>query len=167
MVADAGPYNDLTLLLAADMARMFDRNDDAMAMYAGALDKNPNIRDASYFLAFMYYEKKDGARMLPLTSKLVEIDPSNPDNYLLQSEALKLAAQSETDAARRPRCSRIAEFRREARVAACRTSCWSRSSSAGRGSAARAAPSRTAGRPRSRTPSPWISSMPRGTCWSR
>jgi hypothetical protein len=109
MVADAGPYNDLTLLLAADMARMLDRNEDAMAMYAGALDKNPNIRDASYFLAFMYYEKKDGARMLPLTSKLVEIDPSNPDNYLLQSEALKLAAQSETDAARKAQMLKDAE----------------------------------------------------------
>jgi tetratricopeptide (TPR) repeat protein len=101
MVATPGEYNDLTLLLAADMARLLNRNDDAMAMYAGALDKNPNIRDATYFLAFMSYEKKDGARMLPLTQKLVELDPSNPDNYLLLSEATKLAAANETDAAKK------------------------------------------------------------------
>ncbi len=109
MVADATPYNDLTLLLAADMARMLSRNDDAMAMYAGALKKNPNVRDASYFLAFMYYEKKDFAKMLPLTQKLIEIDPSNPDNYLLHAEALKLAALAEKDAPKKAQLIKDAE----------------------------------------------------------
>lgn len=109
LVATPRQYNDLTLLLAADMARMFGRNDDAMAMYAGALDQNPNIRDATYFLAFMYYEKKDGAKMLPLTQKLVELDPSNPDNFLLLSEATKLAAASETDAAKKAQMMKAAD----------------------------------------------------------
>ncbi len=109
MVADPSPYNDLTLLLAADMARMLQRNDDAMAMYAGALVKNPNVRDANYFLAFMYYEKKDFAKMLPLTTKIIEIDPSNPDNYLLHAEALKLAALAEKDAAKKAQLIKDAE----------------------------------------------------------
>lgn len=101
MVADPSTYDDLTLLLAADLARMISRNADAMAMYEGALKKNPNVRDANYFLAFMYYEKKDAAKMLPLADKLVELDPSNPDNHVLRGEALRLAALAEKDPAKK------------------------------------------------------------------
>ncbi len=101
MAAEPSKYTDLTLLLAADMARLLNRNDDAMTFYAAALAQNPNIRDANYFLAFMQYEKKDAAKMLPLTTKLLEIDPSNPENYILHSEALKLAAETETDPAKK------------------------------------------------------------------
>ncbi|HET8769988.1 MAG TPA: hypothetical protein VFM71_03290, partial [Gemmatimonadaceae bacterium] len=55
MAAEPSKYSDLTLLLAADMARLLNRNDDAMTFYAAALAQNPNIRDANYFLAFMQY----------------------------------------------------------------------------------------------------------------
>ena len=98
LVADATPYGDLTLLLAADLARGFGRNDDAMAMYAGALAKNPNIRDANYFLAYMYYEAKMPEKMLPLTERLLIIDPSNGDNYLMRAYAYQLMAATEKDA---------------------------------------------------------------------
>lgn len=101
MVNDPSPYNDLTLLLGADVARMFSRNEDAMALYAGALEKNPNTRDASYFLSFMYYEAKKAAPMMALTEKLVAIDPSNPDNYLMRAYAFKLTADEETDATKK------------------------------------------------------------------
>lgn len=107
--ADPAPYDDLTLLLAADMARVFQRNDDAMKLYEAALAKNANVRDANYFLAFMYYEKKDAPKMLALTTKVIELDPSNPDNYLLHSEAIKLAAAAETDAAKKRAMTREAE----------------------------------------------------------
>lgn len=106
---DPAPYDDLTLLLAADMARLLQRNDDAMKMYGAALQKNPNVRDANYFLAFMHYEKKDAAKMLPLTTKVVELDPSNPDNFLLHAEALKLAAAAEKDAAKKAAMLKEAE----------------------------------------------------------
>lgn len=98
MVADPAPYGDLTLLLAADVARAFSRTSDAMAMYAAALAKNPNIRDANYFLAYMYYEAKQPDKMLPLTEKLIEIDPSNGDNYLMRAYAYQLMASAEKDA---------------------------------------------------------------------
>lgn len=98
MVADPSPYSDLTLLMAADLSRGFSRNADAMAMYAGALAKNPNIRDANYFLAYMYYEAKQPEKMLPLTDKLIEIDPSNGDNFLMRAYAYQLMAQAEKDA---------------------------------------------------------------------
>lgn len=98
MVADASPYNDLTLQLAADVARMFGRTDDAMAMYRGTLAKNPNIRDANYFLAYMYYEAKQPDKMMPLTDKLMEVDPSNGDNFLMRAYAYSLMASAEKDA---------------------------------------------------------------------
>jgi tetratricopeptide (TPR) repeat protein len=97
MVADPAPYSDLTLLLAADLARAMSRNQDAMAMYAGALAKNPNIRDANYFLAYMYYEAKQPEKMLPLTERLIAIDPSNGDNYLMRAYAYQLMVQAERD----------------------------------------------------------------------
>lgn len=109
MVADPSPYQDLTLIIAADMARMMQRNDDAKALYAGALSKNPNLRDANYFLSFMYYEEKEPAKMLPLARKLVELDPSNPDNYLLLAEALRMNAAAETDAAKKAQLTREAD----------------------------------------------------------
>lgn len=97
MVTDPTPYSDLTLLLAADMARAMNRTSDAMAMYAGALAKNPNIRDANYFLAYMYYEAKQPEKMIPLTQRLMEIDPSNGDNFLMRAYAYQLMVAAERD----------------------------------------------------------------------
>jgi hypothetical protein len=97
MVADPTPYTDLTLLLAADLARATNRNADAMRMYEGALAKNPNIRDANYFLAYMYYEAKQPEKMMPLTDRLIAIDPSNGDNFLMRAYAFQLMVQAEKD----------------------------------------------------------------------
>lgn len=98
MVADATPYTDLTLLIAADLARFFDQKAAAIAMYEGALAKNPNIRDANYFLAFLYYETKQPDKIIPLAERLMQIDPSNGDNYQLKALAFQLQADVEKDA---------------------------------------------------------------------
>lgn len=97
LVATPSAYSDLTLILAADVARSFSRTADAMAMYEGALAKNPNIRDANYFLAYMYYEAKQPEKMIPLTDKLMQIDPSNGDNFLMRAYAYQLMVQAERD----------------------------------------------------------------------
>ena len=97
LVATPAAYSDLTLILAADVARAFSRTADATAMYEGALAKNASIRDANYFLAFMYYEAKQPDKMLPLTEKLIEIDPSNGDNYLMRAYAYQLMTAAERD----------------------------------------------------------------------
>lgn len=97
LVATPAAYSDLTLILAADVARAFSRTSDAMAMYEGALAKNANIRDANYFLAYMYYEAKQPEKMLPLTERLIAIDPSNGDNYLMRAYAYQLMTAAERD----------------------------------------------------------------------
>ena len=98
LVASPARYADLTLLMAADLARASSRSPDAIALYAGALARNPYMRDANYFLAYLYYEAKDAAKMLPLTDRLIELDPSNGDNYLMRAYAFQLMAQAERDA---------------------------------------------------------------------
>jgi len=97
IVAAPVRYTDLTLLMAADLARASSRSPDAIALYAGALARNPFMRDANYFLAYLYYEAKDAAKMLPLTDRLIELDPSNGDNYLMRAYAFQLMAQAERD----------------------------------------------------------------------
>lgn len=97
MVADASPYSDLTLLIAADLARFFAQKDAAIAMYEGALAKNANIRDANYFLAFLYYETKKADKIIPLAERLMQIDPSNGDNYQMKALAYQLMADAEKD----------------------------------------------------------------------
>jgi tetratricopeptide (TPR) repeat protein len=98
MVADPSPYSDFTLLLAADLARNSNRNDDGMKLYEATLAKNPNIRDANYFLAFMYYNAKQPDKMMPLTDRLMAIDPSNGDNFLMRAYAYQLMVNAERDA---------------------------------------------------------------------
>ncbi len=97
LVANPTAYSDLTLILAADVARSFSRSPDAITLFVGALAKNPNIRDANYFLAYLYYEAKQPDKMLPLTDKLMAIDPSNGDNYLMRAYAYSLMAGAERD----------------------------------------------------------------------
>ncbi|MCE9601723.1 MAG: FxLYD domain-containing protein [Gemmatimonadetes bacterium] len=97
LVATPAAYSDLTLILASDVARAFSRTADAIAMYEGALAKNPNIRDANYFLAYMYYEAKQPEKMIPLTDRLIEIDPSNGDNFLMRAYAYQLMTAAERD----------------------------------------------------------------------
>jgi tetratricopeptide (TPR) repeat protein len=101
MIEDPLPYPDLTLLIGAETSRMLNRTDDAMALYKGALEKNPNIRDANYFLTFMLIEAKRVAETGPLLDKLMEIDPSNPDNLLMRTMALRQVAEEEKDTRKR------------------------------------------------------------------
>jgi tetratricopeptide (TPR) repeat protein len=96
--ADAASYTDLTLLIAADLARFFNQKESAIALYEGALAKNENIRDANYFLAFLYYETKKPDKIIPLADRLMKIDPSNGDNYQLKALAYQLQADAEKDA---------------------------------------------------------------------
>jgi tetratricopeptide (TPR) repeat protein len=98
MIEDPTPFPDLTLLLGAETSRMMSKSDNAMALYKAALAKNPNIRDANYFLSYMLLEAKKPAETTALLERLVTIDPGNPDNVMMQSMAVRLVAEAERDA---------------------------------------------------------------------
>ena len=101
MIEDPVPYQDLALLIGAESSRMLNRAEQAMTLYRAALEKNPNIRDANYFLAFLSIEAKKPQDAMPLIEKLLAIDPSNPDNLMMKSLALRPAAEAERDPAKR------------------------------------------------------------------
>ena len=107
VIADRARYSDLTLLIGAELARATSRNAEAMSLYEGALAKNANIRDANYFLAYLYYEAKQPEKMLPLTERLIAIDPSNGDNYLMRAYAYQLLASGEKDAKKKAEYTRM------------------------------------------------------------
>ncbi len=102
-------FPDISLLLGGETARMKSRTEDAMALYRAALAKNPNIRDANYFLSYLLLEANKPAEALPLTQKLIELDPSNPDNYMMASIAARQTAQAESNAQQKAALTRQAD----------------------------------------------------------
>jgi tetratricopeptide (TPR) repeat protein len=62
---------------------------DAVTLFAMAAKMNPYFRDYQYNLAAMLFESKKAAEMVPVVHKLVELDPNNPDNYLLFTYGFK------------------------------------------------------------------------------
>lgn len=76
-------FNDLATLQAAVCANRNGKIADAVRMFQATIAKNPNARDALYNAAALLYDLRKGQEMLPLITHLVELDPSNPDNYSL------------------------------------------------------------------------------------
>lgn len=118
MIEDPTPFPDLTLLIAAENSRMMNKPQDAIALYRGALGKNPNIRDANYFLAYLLLEQKKPTEMTPYVDKLLEIDPGNPDNVLMKTMSVREVAEAEKNTQRRQQLIREVEglMKREAEM---------------------------------------------------
>ncbi len=85
-------YNDLATLQAAMCANRNGKTVDAVRLFEVTVAKNPNARDALYNGAALLYELRKGDEMLTLVSKLVAIDPSNPDNVSLYAYAYNVIA---------------------------------------------------------------------------
>ena len=57
--------------------------DDAALLFAAVANRNPYQRDALNNLAASYIQAGANDKVKPVVDKLVELDPSNPDNWLL------------------------------------------------------------------------------------
>jgi tetratricopeptide (TPR) repeat protein len=108
LLTNPEPYADLALLIGAEVSRMNGNMGNAMALYAETIKKNPNARDANYFLAYLLLDSNRGEEAMPMLETLLRIDPSNGDNYLLKSIAVRNRAgavtarrEAERDATRR------------------------------------------------------------------
>lgn len=102
------PYADLALLIGAEVSRMNGNMENAVALYRETIKKNPNARDANYFLAYLLLDSNRSEEAFPMLETLLRIDPSNGDNYLLKSIAVRNRAagvtarrEAERDATRR------------------------------------------------------------------
>lgn len=91
------PYQDV--LASAVAAARAGQWKEGVALFEGALLSNPWNRDALYNAALGYHELGEFEKMLPHVRKLVQVDPSNGENWRLfayayngLSKASKVAA---------------------------------------------------------------------------
>lgn len=87
MVADPSSYSSMQLLDAGIGAANADRMQDAVALLEAGLAKNQFYRDALFALTYAYSATGNYAKMSQTASRLIAVDPSNPDNYNLLAQA--------------------------------------------------------------------------------
>lgn len=81
LIAAPDKYNDFSLTMAGVIATQVNRLDDAHAMFAAAVQRNPMARDALRNLAATNYAKNEFTKMLEPLNTLVAIDPNNKDAW--------------------------------------------------------------------------------------
>ncbi|HEX6576699.1 MAG TPA: hypothetical protein VF042_17145 [Gemmatimonadaceae bacterium] len=83
MIADPAKYGEGALLQAGVVASQFKRPDDAALLFEAVVKKNPYSRDALNNIAASLLQANENDKAGPYIAKLIELDPSNPDNYML------------------------------------------------------------------------------------
>lgn len=83
MIADPSKYAEATILQAGVVASQNKRPDDAALLFNAVAARNPYQRDALNNLAASYIQAGENDKVTPVIDKLVSLDPSNPDNWLL------------------------------------------------------------------------------------
>jgi tetratricopeptide (TPR) repeat protein len=81
--ANPEKYTDQTVAQAGVLSTAAGKTADAVLFFGTAAKMNPYFRDYLYNLAAMMYEAKQTTEMIPIVHKLVELDPSNPDDLML------------------------------------------------------------------------------------
>lgn len=93
-------YGDL-LGTAVNAARA-NRTADAARLFEATLAQNPYNRDALFNLAVVYLTLEQNDKVGPVVSRLVAVDPGNPENYNLAARAYLARAKSAEAAKRSP-----------------------------------------------------------------
>ena len=97
LIANPTKYDDIALVQAGIVPTRMNRSADAAKLFEAALSVNPYQRDALSNLAAMLYSSNEYDRMLPFVDRLVKLDPSNPDNWLLYAFAYQGLLKSSKD----------------------------------------------------------------------
>ena len=98
MIADPSKYGEGSLLQAGVVASMFKRPDDAAKLFDAVLKKNPYSRDALNNIAASMLQAGETDKAVPYIDKLIVLDPSNPDNYMLYAFAYAGKLKKKVDA---------------------------------------------------------------------
>lgn len=85
MIAEPARYGESTLMQAGVVASQFKRPDDAALLFQAVLARNPYQRDALNNLAASYIFLAEYDKVFPIVSRLTDVDPSNPDNWMLNA----------------------------------------------------------------------------------
>jgi hypothetical protein len=83
MLADPSKYGESTLMQAGIVASQAKHPDDAALLFAAVAARNPYSRDALNNLAASYIFVGKHREVFPVADKLIALDPSNPENWML------------------------------------------------------------------------------------
>lgn len=100
-IANPQNFSDMQLVNSGVVAARANQADDAAQLFAAALTVNANNRDALYNLAATQHARERFGEMLQPLRRLVELDPNNPDNWLLMAYAHQGLSRATTNQATR------------------------------------------------------------------
>jgi tetratricopeptide (TPR) repeat protein len=96
LLSNPTDYDAQDLLNTAVNVARANRGADAARLFEAALAKNPYQRDALYNLGLTYLATDQNTKVAPIVTRLVAVDPGNPENYNLAARAyLALAKAAE------------------------------------------------------------------------
>lgn len=102
LVANPSAFEYQDLLNSAVSAARAMRNQDAVKLFEGALVQNPYSRDALFNLAITYLTLEQNDKVGPIVTRLVALDPGNPENYNLAARAYLTLAKNAEKAKKAP-----------------------------------------------------------------
>ena len=103
-LTNPAPFTYSDLMNAGVCMARADMTPEAATLFKSAYDKNPYHRDALSNLAIMHLRKDEHDQAAPLASRLVSVEPNNPDN-------LQLAVLAYAGIAKRSRDARLASVK--------------------------------------------------------
>lgn len=96
LLANPSQYEYQDLLNSAVNAARLNRPEDAGKLFEATLAANPYNRDALFNVAVTYLTMEQNDKVAPIVTRLVAVDPANPENYNLAARAyLSLAKAAE------------------------------------------------------------------------
>jgi len=85
MIAQPARYGENTLMQAGVVASQYKHPEDAATLFSAVLARNPYQRDALNNLAASYIFTNQYDKVFPIVTRLTDLDPSNPDNWMLSA----------------------------------------------------------------------------------
>jgi tetratricopeptide (TPR) repeat protein len=102
MLATPASYDYLDLLNSAVAAARANKAQDAAKLFEASLAQNPYNRDALFNLGLTYLSMDQNDKVVPVVTRLVALDPANPENYNLAARAYLAQAKAATAAKKNP-----------------------------------------------------------------
>jgi tetratricopeptide (TPR) repeat protein len=97
LIANPSAHEYQDLLNSAVNAARSNKQADAAKLFEATLVQNPWSRDALFNLAVTYLALEQNDKVSPIVTRLVAVDPGNPENYNLGARAyLSLAKSAQT-----------------------------------------------------------------------
>jgi tetratricopeptide (TPR) repeat protein len=102
LLANPSTYEYQDLLNSAVNAARANRAADAAKLFEATLAQNPYNRDALFNLAVTYLTLEQNDKVSPIVTRLIAVDPGNPENYNLSARAYLALAKAAQVAKKTP-----------------------------------------------------------------